>query len=260
MENKKKTIKVFDIITTVMTIIIILIALVAMLFRTSILGVKFYGVLSSSMDGGYVAEGNYPESFKKDDLIIIDLLTDTQANNLQPGQIICFYTFVDGERIINTHRIMKVRKDETGEVTIYYTAGDNNLNFAFGEKRDSISDFFDENTNNFDPNFVATSDIIGVYKSKIEGGGSIINFFQTKDGFLVLVVLPCFLIMLYCIFLFIKALDIYKKDKYALVEQEKDALFEAKKKEEIAKILEIERIKIREEIMKEAENKNNKKI
>jgi signal peptidase len=256
MENKKKS-TIFDVLTTVITIIIILIAVVAMLFRTSVLGIKFYGVLTSSMDGGYEAEGNYPESFKKNDLLIIDLVSETESKNLQAGQIICFYTFVDGERIINTHRIMQIRKDTSGEVVGYFTAGDNNLITVFGEKREIVSEYFNESPLNFDTG-ISTSDIIGVYKSKLNGAGSIINFFQSKNGFLVFVVLPCFLIMIYCVYLFIKALDNYKKEKYALVEQEKEALFEAKKKEEINKILELEREKIRQELIKEAQDKKMK--
>jgi len=259
MEKKKTKLKIFDIVTTILTVLIILIALIAMLFRTSVLGIKFFGVLSSSMDGGYEAEGNYPESFKKDDLLIIDLTTASEAEKLKPGDIICFYTFVDGERIINTHRIMKVRTDASGNVTSYWTAGDNNLNFAFGEKRDSISEFFNESTTNFDPLFVSTSDVIGVYKTKFEGAGKIINFFQSKNGFLILVVIPCFLILIYCSYLFYKALDNYKKDKYALVEREKQVILEAKKKEEIEQILKQEREKIRQELLKEVQEKNDKK-
>ena len=88
-----------------------------------------YQVLSDSMN----------PVFKAGDIITLKRVED--ASTLKVGDIICYYTIINGERVLNIHRIVNVYQGEG--YRFFETKGDNN---------DMV-----------DPLTVHEKDIVGVY-------------------------------------------------------------------------------------------------
>ena len=135
-------------------------------------------------------------TLKKGDLIISHELKPEQKSLLKEDDIITYAVDLDkdGKMELNTHRIVSVRKG--GDGYIYYTTkGDNNV----------IADT-DE---------VRYDNVIGVYNGRRVGGvGSVLNFLQTPNGFLICVVIPLVLfLLLYEIYNFIKVMLTVKNEK-----------------------------------------------
>ena len=116
MKINKKALKVLKItgqalLSIILVFVIIVTAL--MLFTRdkyqvpNVFGYSFINIISDSMSG------DNPDSFNKGDLIIINRNADKK--NLQVGQIITFETVIQGELVLNTHRIVKAYHSETGE-------------------------------------------------------------------------------------------------------------------------------------------------
>lgn len=108
------------------------------------------------------------------------------ANELKQGDIITFYTIIDGKKAINTHRIV----DKTEEFgTIYYqTQGDN------------------KTTNPTpDENLVAPGDVISKYEGKkIPVFGFVMTFLGTQLGFFIIILLPVLLFTIWQVYKLIK--------------------------------------------------------
>lgn len=224
MKINKKALKVLKITgQALLSIVLVFVILVTalMLFTRdkyqvpNVFGYSFINIISDSMSG------DNPDSFNKGDLIIINRNADKK--NLQVGQIITFETVIQGELVLNTHRIVKAYHSETGE-SAYETKGDANL----------ANDEY----------LVSESNIIGVYTSKISGAGNFVSFLQSTTGFFVLIVLPALLFLGYELIQFIRSLLDYKLEK----QKEQTALTEEELKE-----------KIRAELLKEMQEKEQGK-
>ena len=61
-------------------------------------------------------------TFSKDDLIVCKEVDD--INSLQSGDVITFWTIIDGKRVKNTHRIVGINEAENSRS--FVTRGDNN--------------------------------------------------------------------------------------------------------------------------------------
>ena len=116
-------------------------------------------------------------TFKKGDLIICKEVED--LNKLKEGDVITFWTIIDGKKVKNTHRIVGINMAENSRS--FVTRGDNN----------SIDDDM--------PAYAG--DIIGEWTNfKMGGAGKAMNFLRTKTGFFICIVIPMaifFLIELY---------------------------------------------------------------
>jgi len=135
-------------------------------------------------------------TFKKGDLLFVK---ESDLMDLKKDDVISFYMIVDGNRIINTHRIVEV--EESGSSKSFITRGDNNP------------------AN--DPSPVSPSDIIGVWKGgKISGGGNIIDFLRTRTGFFIFIVIPMAIFFLFELYKFITVLIETKKPKISAAEEE----------------------------------------
>lgn len=130
--------------------------------------------LTSNEDGipnvfGYspfsIQTNSMAPTMKAGDLIIVKSI---EPKSLVVGDIISYYDTIDGENVIKTHRIISIIDDG---VRLYTTRGDNN---------------------DVDDDYVLTEvDIIGKYQNiKIPLLGYIIDFFKSKWGFLLFIVLP----------------------------------------------------------------------
>ncbi len=116
-------------------------------------------------------------TFKKNDLIICKEVDDVYS--LKKGDVITFWTIIDGKKVKNTHRIVEVNEFEN--TRSFVTRGDNN--------------------NQDDTMPAYSGDVIGKWTDvKLDGFGKVMNFLRTKTGFFVCIVIPMavfFLIELY---------------------------------------------------------------
>ena len=107
------------------------------------------------------------------------------------GDIITYWTIINGERVLNTHRIDKIY--DGGGYLIFETKGDNNTTA--------------------DPLTVHESEIVGQYKMKVDGVGKVFDYLQTSTGFLLVVVIPVFLFFLFHLVQFFRVLFEYQNVK-----------------------------------------------
>ncbi|OQB51526.1 MAG: Signal peptidase I W [Firmicutes bacterium ADurb.Bin146] len=141
-------------------------------------------ILSESMD----------PTLKKGDLIISHELSADQKGSLKEDDIITYKVDLNGDGFmeLNTHRIISIRTE--GGYVYYTTKGDNN---AIADTKE-----------------VRYDAVVGVYNGRrVPGIGSVLNFLQTPPGFLVCVVIPLVLFLLYEIYNFIKVMISMKTDK-----------------------------------------------
>ncbi|MBR2448072.1 MAG: signal peptidase I [Clostridia bacterium] len=182
----------------------------------NILGVQLLSIQTDSM---------YPE-LKAGDLAIDGPVKD--ASKLRPGEIITYWTVIDGERVLNTHRIVNIF--DGGDYLIFETKGDNNTSV--------------------DPLTVHESEIIGKYKFHIGGLGKAFDYLQTPTGFFLVVLLPVLLFFIFNLVQFFRALFEYQGVKNRIkFEQERGVTEEliAQQMQETAK-LEADRAKIEAEL------------
>ncbi|MBP5411181.1 MAG: signal peptidase I [Lachnospiraceae bacterium] len=150
----------------------------------SIFGLEFFSVQTPSM---------YP-TMNEGDLIFSTKVKD--VTKLEKGtDIISYWTIIDGERAINTHRIYEIY--DGGGYLIFATKGDNNPTE--------------------DPLTVHESEIVGKYTGKkIAGAGKVFDFLQTPTGFGLIVVLPVAVFFLFHLIQFFRALFEYQSVKNRL--------------------------------------------
>ena len=146
-----------------------------------------------------------------------DLIFDTSVKDpadLKVGDIITYWTVINGERVLNTHSIYEIY--DGGGYLIFATKGENNTSA--------------------DPLTVHESEIVGKYTGvKIGGLGKAFDYLQTSTGFLVVVVIPVFIFFLYYLVQFFRVLFEYQNVKNRIkYEQERgrteDMLAEQEKK------------------------------
>lgn len=166
----------------------------------SILGIRPFSIQTDSM---------YP-TLKPGDLIIDRAVKDT--SELEVGDIITYWTIINGERVLNTHRISEIY--DGGGYLIFGTKGDNS---SFG---DALT--------------VHESEIVGEYWFRIGGIGKVFDYLQTSMGFFLVVVLPVFIFFLYHLVQFFRVLFEYQNVKNRIkYEQERgrnEDILEAEKR------------------------------
>ena len=234
-EGAKKTDvkKILNIIVNVILVIAIVLAAVCTYVSfvstsgsgvPSIFGIRPFTVQSDSM---------YPE-LKPGDLIIDTAVKDPAK--LKVGDIITYWTIIDGERVLNTHRITGIY--DGGTYRYFETKGD----------RNTIAD----------PITVHESEVVGQYKFRIGGVGKVLDYLQTSTGFLLIIVLPVLLFFIFHLVQFFRVLFEYQNVKMLIkYEQERgrtEDLIESQirdeaEKEELRKAaMDAERAKIEAEL------------
>ncbi|WP_370780496.1 signal peptidase I [Eubacterium ventriosum] len=140
---------------------------------------------------------------------------EVDFNTLKEGNIITYWTTVDEQKILNTHRITKVISNGKGSVPSFKTKGDNNQ-------------IEDEYT-------VAAADIVAKYNSKISGLGKAVDFLETQKGFFICIVLPLILFFLYQLYHFIKVIVTVKQENAGLSKEDEEELKKKAVEEYLAK-------------------------
>lgn len=156
----------------------------------SLFGIRVFSIQTESM---------YPT------LLPGDLIFDTavkEPGELRKDDIITYWTVINGERVLNTHRIHEVY--DGGGYLIFATKGDNN----------TIAD----------PLTVHESEIVGKYSLRVAGLGKVFDYLQTSTGFLIIIVIPVFLFFLFHLIQFFRVLFAYQNVKNRIkFEQERGA-------------------------------------
>ena len=203
---KKKVNKVLNLVVNIVLIVAIVVAALAtyVSFVTSsghgapnIFGVQFLSIQTDSM---------YP-TLEPGDLIIDFEMKD--ASKLKRGDIITYWTNINGERVLNTHRIENI-----------YDGG----GFLFFETKGDKNTLVDTLT-------VHEGEVVGVYKARIPGLGKVFDYLQTSLGFLIVVVIPVFLFFLYYLVQFFRVLFEYQNVKNRIKYEQERAQTDAALKE-----------------------------
>lgn len=149
-------------------------------------------------------------TFDKGDMIISQKLTsDEEKRSLQVGDVITYPFQIGGVDTFNTHRIVEVNKNNSGEVISYTTRGDNK----------------DTNTAN-DKDPVDYRTVVAKWNgTKLSGIGRFIAFLRTSTGFLVIIVIPLILFFVYELIHFIFALNsVRKKDNKGITAEDEEEI------------------------------------
>jgi len=136
-------------------------------------------------------------TFNVDDMIVCKEVDD--INKLEKGDVITFWTIIQGKREKNTHRIVDIK--ENGSSRSFVTRGDNN----------GLDDDMP----------VASGDIIGKWTGmRLPGFGKVMKFLQTKTGFFCCIIIPLALFFLFELYKFIVTLIEVKKPKISEQDEE----------------------------------------
>lgn len=135
--------------------------------------------------------------FAKDDLILDKEIDDVFA--LENGDVITFWTMINGQRVKNTHRIIEVNK-VNGNIS-FTTKGDSN------DIKDSLN--------------VYPADIIGIWTGvKLTGFGKVMNFLRTQTGFFICIVIPMAIFFLFELYKLIVVIVEVKRPAAEIDEEE----------------------------------------
>lgn len=226
---QKKSLKVLNIVINVVLVVAIILAAICTYVSfvntsgngvPSIFGLRLMSIQTPSMK----------PTINDGDLIIS---TAVDVNDLRPGDIITYWTVIQGERVLNTHRIETIYDGEG--YLIFETKGDANTSV--------------------DPLTVHEKEIVGQYRFRIGGLGKVFDYLKTATGFLLVVVIPVFIFFIFHLVQFFRALFEYQNVKNRIkFEQERDdaeaeADSEAIKAAQRAAIEEELRAQLRAEIM-----------
>lgn len=151
-----------------------------------------------------VESGSMEPTFKKGDLIIVKDIDN--FNDLKVDDVISFWTneIKEGEKVINTHRIVGVDKDSNGN-TYYITKGDNN------PTEDTYKVF--------------VKDFIGKWTgTRLGGVGKVMKFLKTKTGFLVCILIPMAIFFLFELFKLIMVIMQMKQQPAKLTESDEEEI------------------------------------
>ena len=168
----------------------------------SIFGVRFYIVTSNSMK---LSENNKDMDvhFNAGDIVIIKNVDDPRS--LQAGDIIAFMSTNDvsyGETV--THMIREVKKTDDGKVLGYVTFG--------------------TNTGDNDEALVEPEYILGAYTGKLPALGNFFAFVKSTPGYIVCILVPFLLLILYNGVNVIRLFRKYKREQMEAMQAEKDKL------------------------------------
>lgn len=138
-------------------------------------------------------------TFSKKDLIICKEIDDVMK--IESGDVITYWTIIEGERVKNTHRITKINEFEN--TRSFITRGD---------------------ANNIDDEYtVYAGDLIGEWTGvKLSGLGAAVNFLKTKKGFFICIIIPLALLFLFELYKLI--ITIIEVKRPALSENEQEEI------------------------------------
>lgn len=210
--SKETVKKALGIVSKVLTWIVIAITVFMMIFTVfstltfdrndrNLFGIRFYIVLSDSMSP---SENNKNDKvhFNAGDIVLIKNVKDATA--LQPGDVIAFISQNSdsfGQTI--THMIREVKTSDNGKVE-YVTYG--------------------TNTGTDDETLVEPEYVLGKYAGKLPCVGHFFSFLKTTPGYIVCILVPFLLLILWQGVNTVKLFKQYKREQMADMQAEKDKI------------------------------------
>ena len=193
----KRTINIIvDIIVVLILMVSIIVVMLSLTSKSSgvpnIFGIAPLSVQTQSME----------DTINPGDLIFCSLSENEEE--FQEGDIVTFPIKINGEQVLNTHRIVEVVKDQN--ITYYKTQGDNK-----------------ETNPEPDTDLQTSSTIVAKYTgTKIPGLGNALSFIRTQLGFFLCILLPMIIFFIYEGIRVIINLLAYNKEK--AIEEAKETL------------------------------------
>ena len=187
---------VIDILVIFILIVSVFVATLSLTTESSgvpnILGIVPLSVQTASME----------DTINPGDLIFCS--ASDVDDEFQKDDIVTFPIIVNGEQVLNTHRIVEVVKDSN--ITYYRTQGDNKKTNPEPDKE-----------------LQTASTIVAKYNSfKIPGLGNVLSFIRTQFGFFLCILLPMILFFIYEAVRVVMNLLAYNKEK--TLEEAKNAV------------------------------------
>lgn len=188
VEEESKARRILNTVVNVVLIVAIILAAVCTYISfvsssgngvPSIFGLRVFSIQTESM---------YP-ALKAGDLVFGTAVKE--PGELRKGDIITYWTIINGERVLNTHRIDGIY--DGGNYLIFATKGDANTAV------DALT--------------VHESEIVAKYSGRVSGLGKVFDYLQTSTGFLLVVVIPVFLFFLFHLVQFFRVLFEYQNVK-----------------------------------------------
>ena len=212
-----KTKKILNIALKVATWALIAIAVFMVIFtlvtvttvdknERSVFGFRFYIVRTDSMS---LSDNNadLDVHFNAGDIVIIKNISEEEKRALKSGDIIAFMstnTVSYGETV--THMIREVKTNSEGKVLGYVTYG--------------------TNTGVDDEALVEPSFVMGKYSGKLPGIGNFFAFVRSTPGYIVCILVPFLLLILYNGVNVIRMFRKYKKEQTEAMQAERDRIEE----------------------------------
>ena len=193
----KRIVNVFvDILVVLILMVSIIVVMLSLTSKSSgvpnIFGIAPLSVQTESMKGT-VDPGD----------LIFCTLTEID-DEFQKDDVVTFPIEINGEQVLNTHRIVEVVKDQN--ITYYKTQGDNK-----------------ETNPEPDKDLQTASTIVAKYTgTKIPGLGNVLSFIRTQLGFFLCILLPMIIFFIYEGIRVIINLLAYNKEK--AIEEAKETL------------------------------------
>lgn len=178
----------------------------------SIFGVKFYIVQTDSMSK---SENNKDMDihFNAGDIVLIKNLSEKEKTELEAGDVIAFISTNSVSYMETvTHMIREVKYNDEGKVVGYVTYG--------------------TNTGTNDEAVVEPEYLLGKYTGKLPGVGNFFAFVKSTPGYIVCILVPFLLLILYNGVNVIRLFRRYKKEQTAVMEAERAEIAEERKKNE----------------------------
>ena len=186
-KDAAKTKKIIRIVLNVLLWIFLVFAFIMMVFAFASIS-NDYGVpmMGNKVILNVVSDSMQP-TINKGDLIAGKTLTLEEKQALKEQDIITFFVDLNGDGVkeINTHRIVKVNVASDGTIT-FRTKGDNAAIYPVNVADDGYN--------------VRLDDVICTWKegdTQLKGLGSVMNFLQSRVGFLCIVIIPLALFFIY---------------------------------------------------------------
>lgn len=178
---------IVDILVVLILIVSIIVVMLSLTSKSSgvpnIFGIAPLSVQTESMKGT-VDPGD----------LIFCTLTEID-DEFQKDDVVTFPIEINGEKVLNTHRIVEVVKDQN--ITYYKTQGDNK-----------------ETNPEPDKDLQTSSTIVAKYTgTKIPGLGNVLSFIRTQLGFFLCILLPMILFFIYEAVRVVMNLLAYNKEK-----------------------------------------------
>lgn len=189
---KKSVKKTLDITAVVLACILFVVGIMLLSMSLTknkdgvprVFGVTLLDIRTDSMKG----------TINAGDIAVISKVKD--ASDLKVGDVITFWDSIDGQRVLNTHRIVEIRYNEQNpENTLFFTKGDN-----VGEN---------------DPLAKSFAQVVGKYKFRMAGLGYVVRFLQSGWGFFFIIILPLAAFLGYRVYILVKVILDMKKEKAA---------------------------------------------